>query len=54
MYHLLEKQNSTSEETGDLEEDQPYFLLEENDTNSANRDVTIALDNETKVLHTEK
>nr|XP_022299357.1 uncharacterized protein LOC111108091 isoform X2 [Crassostrea virginica] len=53
-YHLLEKQNSTSEETGDLEEDQPYFLLEENDTNSANRDVTNALDNETKVLHTEK
>nr|XP_022297950.1 uncharacterized protein LOC111107186 isoform X3 [Crassostrea virginica] len=53
-YHLLEKQNSTSEETAGLEEDQPYFILEENDTNSANRDVTIALDNERKVLHTEK
>ncbi|XP_078340277.1 uncharacterized protein LOC111108094 isoform X1 [Crassostrea virginica] len=55
-YHLLEKQNSTSEETAGLEEDQPYFILEENDTSSANRDVdvTIALDNERKVMHTEK
>nr|XP_022297942.1 uncharacterized protein LOC111107185 isoform X3 [Crassostrea virginica]XP_022297943.1 uncharacterized protein LOC111107185 isoform X3 [Crassostrea virginica]XP_022297944.1 uncharacterized protein LOC111107185 isoform X3 [Crassostrea virginica]XP_022297945.1 uncharacterized protein LOC111107185 isoform X3 [Crassostrea virginica] len=55
-YHLLEKQNSTSEKTAGLEEDQPYFLLEENDTSFANRDVdiTIALDNERKVLHTEK
>ena len=55
-YHLLEKQNSTSEESAGLEEDQQYFLLEENDTNSANRgvDITIALDNERKVMHTEK